>query len=83
MALGVVVLGAGLEGGFQVSSAVGKLLGIVRHTHVAVRQAVLNGHALAALVPAAFTLVGSGSTAPEEILRERHGDAPSFLVFRS
>ena len=44
---------------------------------------VRSGKALAALVPAAFTLVGSGSTAPEEILRERHGDAPSFLVFRS
>ena len=44
---------------------------------------VRSGKALAALVPAAFTLVGSGSTAPEEILRERHGDAPSFLIFRS
>ena len=70
MALGVVVLGAGLEGGFQVSSAVGKLLGIVRHTYVAVRQAVLNGHALAALVPGTLTLVSGFCAAPEKAFRE-------------
>ena len=70
MALGVVVLGAGLEGSFQVSSAVGKLLGIVRHTYVAVRQAVLNGHALAALVPGTLTLVSGFCAAPEKAFRE-------------
>ena len=69
-ALRIICILAGSERFFKVLAAERKLLGKVCNANLAIRKAILNGHALAAFIPSALNLVCGSSPAPHKAIGE-------------